>query len=197
MYSKFIVCGISIRIIVLTESNNYKKFWEELMAYFHFTIIWVSDTTSRKKTVVCMRNEVSKTIRFGSLQCWYYWWEFFMKCTIEMASEGMIYVPHFMKIGTCVQAIWRFCFRNLRSCNVDISGGRDLWIYGVEDSVALMHVRTKFHKDWINSDVNRGVIHTDTDTHRQQGDLISLHSFSKLGKYPKNCLTIRRWVTIF
>jgi hypothetical protein len=36
------------------------------------------------------------------------------------------YVPSFMKIGTGVEAILRFCFRNLRGCNDGIPGGRDL-----------------------------------------------------------------------
>jgi hypothetical protein len=32
--------------------------------------------TSRKENVlICMCNEVSKTIWFERLQCWYYWWE--------------------------------------------------------------------------------------------------------------------------
>jgi uncharacterized membrane protein YvlD (DUF360 family) len=41
-----------------------KKFWEERIAYFPFTVIWVSDTTrtSRKKTLVCMSNKVKYTI---------------------------------------------------------------------------------------------------------------------------------------
>jgi hypothetical protein len=33
-----------------------KNFGEELIAYFPFTVILVSDTTSRKKYLVCMRN---------------------------------------------------------------------------------------------------------------------------------------------
>jgi hypothetical protein len=32
----------------------------------------------------------------------------------------------FMKIGTGAQAILRFYLRNLRDCNVGITGGRDL-----------------------------------------------------------------------
>jgi hypothetical protein len=43
-----------------------------------------------------------------------------------MASDGMIYIPDPMKIDTNVQAICSFCFRNLRGCNVDVTGGRDL-----------------------------------------------------------------------
>jgi hypothetical protein len=50
-----------------------KKFWEELIAYFPFTVISVCNT-SRKKTLVCMCNEVNQTT-FERLQYWYYWWE--------------------------------------------------------------------------------------------------------------------------
>jgi hypothetical protein len=32
---------------------------------------------------------------------------------VEMASCGMIYLPSFMKIAASVQAILRFCLRNL------------------------------------------------------------------------------------
>jgi hypothetical protein len=49
-----------------------------------------------------------------------------MKYAVEMASCGMIYIPSFRKIGTGIQAILRFCLRNLRSCNVGISDGKDL-----------------------------------------------------------------------
>jgi hypothetical protein len=43
-----------------------------------------------------------------------------------MASCGMIYIPGFMKIGTGVRAILRFCLRNSRDCNVGITEGKDL-----------------------------------------------------------------------
>jgi uncharacterized protein YraI len=49
-----------------------------------------------------------------------------MNCAIEMHSCGTIYIPSFMKIGTGVQAILMFCLRNLRGCNVGVTGGRDL-----------------------------------------------------------------------
>jgi hypothetical protein len=42
--------------------------------------------------------------------------------TIGMASDGMIY----MKIGTGIQAIIRFCLSNLRGCNDGITDGWDL-----------------------------------------------------------------------
>jgi hypothetical protein len=38
---------------------------------------------------------------------------------IEMASS--IYIPSFMKAGRGVQAILRFCLRNLGGCNVGIT----------------------------------------------------------------------------
>jgi hypothetical protein len=41
-------------------------------------------------------------------------------------SHGMIFIQSFMKICAGVQAILRFCFRNLRGCNVGITDGRDL-----------------------------------------------------------------------
>jgi hypothetical protein len=44
----------------------------------------------------------------------------------EVASGGMMYIPSFMKTGTGVQAILRFCLRNLRGYNVGIADGRDL-----------------------------------------------------------------------
>jgi hypothetical protein len=45
--------------------------------------------------------------------------------TVEMVSCGVIYLSSFKKIGTGVQAILRFCLRNLKSCNVGITDGRD------------------------------------------------------------------------
>jgi hypothetical protein len=40
-----------------------------------------------------------------------------------MASYGMIYIPNFMKIGASIQAILRFCIRNLRLMLVLLKGG--------------------------------------------------------------------------
>jgi hypothetical protein len=45
---------------------------------------------------------------------------------VEIPSGGMIYLPSFIKIGTGVQAILRFCFSYLKGCNVGITDGRDL-----------------------------------------------------------------------
>jgi hypothetical protein len=39
-----------------------------------------------------MRNEVNKTIQFEKLQCWYYWWEGFMKYAFEMTLCGIYQV---------------------------------------------------------------------------------------------------------
>jgi hypothetical protein len=49
-----------------------------------------------------------------------------MKYAAEIAPCGVMYELSFMKIGTGVQAIVRIVFRNLRGCNVGITGGRDL-----------------------------------------------------------------------
>jgi hypothetical protein len=48
----------------------------------------------------------TKKIQFGRLlQCCYYWWDWFMRYTIEMASHGKIYIRSFMKIGSSIQLI--------------------------------------------------------------------------------------------
>jgi hypothetical protein len=46
--------------------------------------------------------------------------------TVEIGSGGVIHIQSFTKIGTGVQAILKFCLRNLRGCNVGITEGRDL-----------------------------------------------------------------------
>jgi hypothetical protein len=50
-----------------------------------------------------------------------------MNHAVEMASCGMINLRSFMKIGTGIQAILRFYFRNLKDCNVGITAGRCLY----------------------------------------------------------------------
>jgi hypothetical protein len=64
--------------------------------------------------------------KFERLQCRYYWWEEFMMYAVEMASCGMIYLPSFMKTATGIQAVLRFCLRNLKGSNAGIIDGRDL-----------------------------------------------------------------------
>jgi hypothetical protein len=46
--------------------------------------------------------------------------------TIEVTSDGMTFIPFFMKISKGVQEILRFCLRNLRGCKFGITDGRDL-----------------------------------------------------------------------
>jgi hypothetical protein len=55
-----------------------------------------------------------------------------MKCSVEMDSGSMIYIPSFMKIGSGIEEILRFCLRNLRGCNVGITDGRDFFNYAFE-----------------------------------------------------------------
>jgi hypothetical protein len=49
-----------------------------------------------------------------------------MLYAVEVASRGMIYLPCFIETGRGVQAILRFCLKNLRGCDVGITDGRDL-----------------------------------------------------------------------
>jgi hypothetical protein len=44
-----------------------------------------------------------------------------MMYAFDMGSCGMIYIPSFIKIGTGVQQILRFCLRNLRGRIVGIT----------------------------------------------------------------------------
>jgi hypothetical protein len=41
-----------------------------------------------------------------------------MVYSTEIGSVGTIYGQTFMKIGTCIQAIFKFCLRNLKVCSV-------------------------------------------------------------------------------
>jgi hypothetical protein len=50
-----------------------------------------------------------------------------MMYTVGMPSCGMIFSPSFMKIGTGVQAVLRFCLRNLKGCNVGISDVEEIY----------------------------------------------------------------------
>jgi hypothetical protein len=59
-----------------------------------------------------------------------------MKYAIKMGSGAMIYIPNFIKIGIGVQAVLRFCLRNLRGHNIGITDGRDLGI----TALRLSHV---------------------------------------------------------
>jgi hypothetical protein len=45
-----------------------------------------------------------------------------------MLSCGMIDISNLIKIGAGVQAVLRFCLRNMRGCNIDITDGSDLRI---------------------------------------------------------------------
>jgi hypothetical protein len=48
-----------------------------------------------------------------------------MMYSIEIDSFGMIYLASFVKIGTGIQAILRFCLRNLKGSNVGITDRRE------------------------------------------------------------------------
>jgi hypothetical protein len=50
----------------------------------------------------------------------------FVKYVVQMGPGGMIHIPSLMRIGAVIQAILRFCFRNLIGCNFGITDWRDL-----------------------------------------------------------------------
>jgi hypothetical protein len=85
-----------------------------------------------------------------------------MMYAIEMGSDGMIYVPYFMKTRTGVQAVLKFCLRNLRGCNVVITDGKNLFTTPMR--WAKVHdIHMKFHKNsFRNSKFDMGDTHTDT-----------------------------------
>jgi hypothetical protein len=88
-----------IPIATTNIKNNIKKnFWEEVIAYFPFTTILLLDI-SKRKTLTCMLNKISKTIQLERPQCYYYEWEAFIKYAVGMVSDGMIYIPSCIKIG--------------------------------------------------------------------------------------------------
>jgi hypothetical protein len=45
---------------------------------------------------------------------------------VEIASFAVIYIQSFMNTGTGIEAILRFCLRNLRGCNVGITDDKYL-----------------------------------------------------------------------
>jgi hypothetical protein len=45
---------------------------------------------------------------------------------VEMAADGMIWMPSFMAVGLGMQVMLRFFFDNSRGCNVGITNGRNL-----------------------------------------------------------------------
>jgi hypothetical protein len=82
-----------------------------------------------------------------------------MKCAIELASCGMIYLPRFMKISIDVQPILKFFLRNLKACNVGITDGRDLRSEPLRWT-QWHDIHTEFHEDWFRHLSNIAVITT-------------------------------------
>jgi hypothetical protein len=99
------------------------RYWEELISYFPFTIILVYDRNSRKKALVCMHNEVNKTMQFGRLQCRYYSLEL---NTVELASDTMTYKLCSMKTDLDIFVILRLILDSLLGCSVGITNGKGL-----------------------------------------------------------------------
>jgi hypothetical protein len=49
-----------------------------------------------------------------------------MKYDVEMASDGKIFIPSFVTIGSGIQVTLRLLPKQFESCNVDITDGRHL-----------------------------------------------------------------------
>jgi hypothetical protein len=57
-------------------------------------------------------------------QCWRYGREGLKNYVNDMPLCDIMPIPNFMKGGTDVQAILRFCLHNLRGCNVGVTDER-------------------------------------------------------------------------
>jgi hypothetical protein len=135
-----------------------KKIWEELFAYFSFTVIWISDTIIKKKTSVCMHNEANKTIQFGRLQCWYYWWKWYIKYAVEMASDGKIYAPSFMTIGSGICVILRVLPQQAERLQCWYYWWEGFMIYANEMTSVAWYIHVKFHEYWYRRSSNIKVL---------------------------------------
>jgi hypothetical protein len=92
-----------------------------------------------------------------------------------MGLCGMMYIPSFLKIGTGVTAILRFCFSSLRGCSVGITdGGGGFMKYAVLMDLGTMINVPSFI---VTGSSIQSLLGGDTHTHRQKGDLINIFSF--------------------
>jgi hypothetical protein len=107
--------------------------------------------------------------QFQRLQCWYYWWEIFMKNATEMASGGMTYIPSFMTIGSGIQVISRLLLQQFERLQCSYYWWDGFMGQTTEmDSGGIIYIPS-FIK--IGTGVRRLL---GDKTHRQQGHLISL-----------------------
>jgi hypothetical protein len=92
--------------------------------------------------------------------------------------------PGFTKIDAGFQAILKFCRRNLRGCDVRTADGRNFISYSVKMGIGAVISVISFVKigSGIQKLIKRIHIQAHTHTDRQQGDLISLLYFFKIGK---------------
>jgi hypothetical protein len=85
---------------------------------------------------------------------------------LEIASCSMLYITSFTKSGKGVQAILKLNLGYLRSWNVGINVGRDLWSNPLRWAQMSWCIYTEFHTDWFRlSKVFKGGTHTDGHTH--------------------------------
>jgi hypothetical protein len=74
-----------------------------------------------------MLNEVEKQYNTGSRKVGITDGSDLWSTLLRWPQDGMIHISSFMEIGTGVQAIVWFYFRNFKGCNADISDRKDLW----------------------------------------------------------------------
>jgi hypothetical protein len=78
------------------------------------------------KIGTCVQVVLTLSQKSERLQWWYYWWEGVMMlwCMPLWWLHVAWYTSSYMKIGTCVQAIFSFYLSNLNGCNIGITDGR-------------------------------------------------------------------------
>jgi hypothetical protein len=101
-----------------------------------------------------MDKEVNKRIQFGRPQCWYYWKEWFMKYTDELALDGIILRIKFHdywfgnsgNIKVITSTIWEAAVLVLLTGSIhDVCHWDDLTWHDIV---------TTFHKDWYRRSSN-------------------------------------------
>jgi hypothetical protein len=83
--------------------------------------------------------------QFKRLQCWYCWWEWFLKYDTEMALSGMIYIQNLMTTGSGIWYSWYY-LNGMRGYSVGVTDERHLRCMPLR--WPRVYISTKFHVDW-------------------------------------------------
>jgi hypothetical protein len=67
--------------------------WHDINTKFH------EDWYMRSSNIKIMSQ------KFEGPQCWYYWWDGFMNCAIQMGSGAMIVTRSFINIGSGIKKL--------------------------------------------------------------------------------------------